>query len=49
LGASGRACWQVLAGAATGAAASGDGKGLAGRLLYDEAPYGVGYLVASWS
>ncbi|HZG02627.1 MAG TPA: class III extradiol dioxygenase subunit B-like domain-containing protein [Streptomyces sp.] len=42
LGASGRACWQVLAGAAEGA-------GLSGRLLYDRAPYGVGYLVASWS
>ncbi|WP_129842809.1 hypothetical protein [Streptomyces sp. RFCAC02] len=40
--AAGRAPWQVLAGAAAGA-------GLAGRLLYDEAPYGVGYLVASWS
>ncbi|MTE21324.1 hypothetical protein F0L17_19845 [Streptomyces sp. TRM43335] len=42
LGASGRACWQVLAGAARGA-------GLEGHLLYDQAPYGVGYLVASWS
>ncbi|GAA2448223.1 class III extradiol dioxygenase subunit B-like domain-containing protein [Streptomyces macrosporus] len=42
LGASGRACWQVLAGAAEGA-------GLEGRVLYDRAPYGVGYLVASWS
>ncbi|WP_031508752.1 class III extradiol dioxygenase subunit B-like domain-containing protein [Streptomyces megasporus] len=42
LGASGRAGWQVLAGAAEGA-------GLAGRLLYDRAPYGVGYLVACWS
>ncbi|MGW7350523.1 class III extradiol dioxygenase subunit B-like domain-containing protein [Streptomyces sp. NPDC054784] len=42
LKAAGRACWQVLAGAAEGA-------GLSGRLLYDEAPYGVGYLVASWS
>ncbi|MFD1833105.1 class III extradiol dioxygenase subunit B-like domain-containing protein [Streptomyces desertarenae] len=42
LGASGRACWQVLAGAAEGA-------GLKGRLPYDRAPYGVGYLVASWS
>ncbi|PJF02059.1 hypothetical protein CUT44_00400 [Streptomyces carminius] len=41
LGASGRSCWQVLAGAAEGA-------DLAGRLLYDRAPYGVGYLVASW-
>ncbi|MFC4329026.1 class III extradiol dioxygenase subunit B-like domain-containing protein [Streptomyces andamanensis] len=39
---SGRAPWQVLAGAAQGA-------GLAGTLLYDEAPYGVGYFVAAWS
>ncbi|MCX2971369.1 hypothetical protein WDH52_12160 [Streptomyces sp. TRM70308] len=39
---SGRASWQVLAGAA--------GKTrLTGKLLYDSAPYGVGYLVASWS
>ncbi|WP_059011520.1 class III extradiol ring-cleavage dioxygenase family protein [Streptomyces specialis] len=38
----GRSGWQVLAGAA-------DGAGLAGRLLYDAAPYGVGYFVASWS
>ena len=37
----GRAPWQVLAGAAAGA-------GLHGELLYDEAPYGVAYLVASW-
>jgi len=42
LGASGRAGWQVLAGAAEGA-------GLSGRLFYDAAPYGVGYLVAGWS
>lgn len=42
LQASGRAPWQVLAGAAEHA-------GLAGALLYDEAPYGVGYLVATWS
>lgn len=42
LGASGRAVWQVLAGAA-------DGAGLGGRVLYDAAPYGVGYLVAGWS
>ncbi|AXK36218.1 hypothetical protein DVA86_30135 [Streptomyces armeniacus] len=42
LKAAGRACWQVLAGA-------GEGAGLSGRLLYDEAPYGVGYLVAGWS
>ncbi|MGW1409861.1 class III extradiol dioxygenase subunit B-like domain-containing protein [Streptomyces sp. NPDC002403] len=42
LKAAGRAPWQVLAGAAQGA-------GLAGRLLYENAPYGVGYLVAAWS
>jgi len=42
LQASGRAPWQVLAGAAEGA-------GLAGTLLYEDAPYGVGYLVATWS
>ncbi|MEU1376665.1 class III extradiol dioxygenase subunit B-like domain-containing protein [Streptomyces triculaminicus] len=42
LKAAGRAPWQVLAGAAEGA-------GLSGQLLYDEAPYGVGYFVASWS
>ncbi|MFE7614823.1 class III extradiol dioxygenase subunit B-like domain-containing protein [Streptomyces sp. NPDC057496] len=42
LKAAGRAPWQVLAGAARGA-------GLDGRLLYDDAPYGVGYLVAAWS
>ncbi|MFI8519099.1 hypothetical protein ACIGEZ_14900 [Streptomyces sp. NPDC085481] len=42
LKAAGRACWQVLAGAAEGA-------GLDGRLLYEDAPYGVGYFVAAWS
>ena len=42
LKAAGRAPWQVLAGAAEGA-------GLRGRLLYEDAPYGVGYLVATWS
>ncbi|MEU5753808.1 class III extradiol dioxygenase subunit B-like domain-containing protein [Streptomyces sp. NPDC047829] len=42
LKASGRAPWQVLAGAAEGA-------GLAGELLYEDAPYGVGYVVAAWS
>lgn len=43
LGASGRAAWQVLAGAAlaSGGAWQGD-------LLYDDAPYGVAYFVASW-
>ncbi|MFJ7047271.1 class III extradiol dioxygenase subunit B-like domain-containing protein [Streptomyces sp. NPDC101112] len=39
---SGRAPWQVLAGAAEEA-------DLSGSLLYDDAPYGVGYLVATWS
>ncbi|KOU08549.1 hypothetical protein ADK86_03890 [Streptomyces sp. NRRL F-5755] len=42
LKASGRVCWQVLAGAAEGA-------GLRGELLREEAPYGVGYFVAAWS
>ncbi|KUM89340.1 hypothetical protein AQI88_39830 [Streptomyces cellostaticus] len=42
LKASGRAPWQILAGAAEDAH-------LAGALLYDDAPYGVGYLVATWS
>jgi hypothetical protein len=39
---SGRAPWQVLAGAATTA-------DLTGTLLYAEAPYGVGYMTATWS
>ncbi|MGA5066227.1 class III extradiol dioxygenase subunit B-like domain-containing protein [Streptomyces exfoliatus] len=38
----GRAPWQVLAGAAEDA-------GLDGRLLFEDAPYGVGYFVAAWS
>lgn len=42
LQAAGRAPWQVLAGAAQGA-------GLAGQLLYEDAPYGVGYFVATWT
>lgn len=42
LKAAGRVPWQVLAGAAEGA-------GLSGELLYEDAPYGVGYLVAAWS
>ncbi|MFK4146801.1 class III extradiol dioxygenase subunit B-like domain-containing protein [Streptomyces sp. NPDC004065] len=42
LKAAGRAPWQVLAGAAEVA-------GLSGALLHDDAPYGVGYLVATWS
>jgi hypothetical protein len=36
----GRAPWQVLAGAATGS--------FEGEVLYDAAPYGVQYTVASW-
>ncbi|MET8974769.1 class III extradiol dioxygenase subunit B-like domain-containing protein [Streptomyces sp. NPDC004539] len=40
--ASGRAPWQVLAGA-------GKDAGLSGELLYEDAPYGVGYVVATWS
>ncbi|MFI1132446.1 class III extradiol dioxygenase subunit B-like domain-containing protein [Streptomyces althioticus] len=40
---SGRAPWQVLAGAAEGGAA------LSGVLLHEDAPYGVGYVVAAWS
>ncbi|MFC4051077.1 hypothetical protein ACFOY4_15405 [Actinomadura syzygii] len=40
--AAGRAAWQVLAGAAGEAA-------FRGAVLAEEAPYGVGYLVASWS
>lgn len=40
--AAGRAPWQVLAGAARG-------QGLAGALLYEDAPYGVGYAVATWT
>ncbi|MFF7984904.1 class III extradiol dioxygenase subunit B-like domain-containing protein [Streptomyces sp. NPDC007901] len=42
LKAAGRAPWQVLAGAAEDA-------GLAGALLHEDAPYGVCYLVATWS
>ncbi|MCX5203779.1 class III extradiol dioxygenase subunit B-like domain-containing protein [Streptomyces sp. NBC_00237] len=42
LKASGRAPWQVLAGAA-------EGTDLGGQLLYEDAPYGVGYFVACWS
>lgn len=38
----GRAPWQLLTGAARGA-------GLAGRLLHEAAPYGVGYFVSAWT
>lgn len=40
----GRAPWQVLAGAV-----SVDGRAWYGDLLYDAAPYGVCYFVATWS
>ncbi|MEZ0089668.1 hypothetical protein [Streptacidiphilus sp. EB129] len=40
--ASGRAPWQVLTAAAAGL-------GLSAKLLYADAPYGVGYFVAAWS
>jgi hypothetical protein len=42
LGASGRAPWQVLAGALQGRRATRS------LLRYDAAPHGVGYLVAGW-
>lgn len=38
----GRAAFQVLAGAA------GPDADFAGEVLYDDAPYGVGYLVVTW-
>jgi hypothetical protein len=41
--AAGRAPWQALAGAAD------DGRQWRGDLLYADAPYGVGYLVATWT
>ena len=43
LQAAGRAAWQVLAGAA------GAPGGFTAELLADDAPYGVAYLVATWS
>ncbi|MER5480788.1 class III extradiol dioxygenase subunit B-like domain-containing protein [Streptomyces sp. NPDC002734] len=42
---SGRPAWQVLTGAN---ASTGDGP-VRHRLLHDDAPYGVGYFVASWT
>ncbi|MDL4818095.1 hypothetical protein [Actinomadura opuntiae] len=45
LQAAGRAAWQVLAGGAAAAAPAG----FTASLLADDAPYGVGYFVASWS
>jgi hypothetical protein len=38
----GRASWQVLAGACAGGSWTG-------RLRYDDAPFGVGYVVAQWT
>lgn len=38
----GRASWQVLAGAAAGRVRHAD-------LLYDDAPFGVGYFVSTWT
>lgn len=46
LWASGRVPWQVLAGAAV--RAQQQGAFVTARLRYDEAPLGVGYLVADW-
>jgi aromatic ring-opening dioxygenase LigB subunit len=43
LWAGGRTGWQALAGAT-----SGSGR-LTATIRYDEAPYGIGYLVVSWS
>ncbi|MEU6393419.1 class III extradiol dioxygenase subunit B-like domain-containing protein [Streptomyces sp. NPDC046939] len=43
---SGRAPWQMLS--AAWAASHDDDKGTS-RLLYEDAPYGVGYFVASWT
>jgi hypothetical protein len=53
LGATGRAAWQVLAGAVgagtTGAAGTGAAGGKIGASVrYDAAPFGVEYLVAEW-
>jgi hypothetical protein len=40
----GRVPWQVLAGAV-----AADGRPWQGKLLYHDAPYGVGYFVACWT
>jgi hypothetical protein len=44
----GRAAWQAAAGAVLADAAAAPG-GWRGRLRYDAAPFGVGYLVATWT
>lgn len=46
LGVSGRAVWQLVAGAVAGAGV--DRAALDGRLLVAAAPFGVGYVVARW-
>ncbi|MFI0354664.1 class III extradiol dioxygenase subunit B-like domain-containing protein [Actinomadura sp. 9N407] len=48
LQAAGRAAWQVLAGAAQDAAQD-PAQGYEAELLAYEAPYGVGYFVATWN
>lgn len=48
LGAAGTQAWALLAAALTRDAASAPRRTWQGRLLADEAPYGVGYLVATW-
>lgn len=48
LSVAGRGAWQVLAGGAA-AAVKESGRKFVSELLYDEAPYGVGYFVASWA
>lgn len=47
--AAGRAPWQVLAGAATAPPGDRPGAAFDAELLAYEAPYGVGYFVASWN
>jgi hypothetical protein len=44
----GRASWQAAAGAVLADSTGVRGE-WRGRLRYDDAPYGVGYLVASWT
>jgi hypothetical protein len=43
----GRPAWQVLAGAAR--TAYDDGASISATVRYDEAPYGVGYVVVEWT
>lgn len=48
LGVAGTQAWALLAAALARDSAAVAGRAWQGRLLADEAPYGVGYLVASW-